>query len=242
LYDFWKVPMPEVQIGHDQKHAFCSEPGDTDWALIHAKAGETYSIETTNLAPGVDTRMILYRGFEEQRWDGMVEVGSNDDRAEGDPSSALSFTAPANSSYLVGIAEVEGRAGFDQTYTLAIDRTGAVPAPPLSISPAAAKPGRSFTVTVRDLDAQQSVAIWRQRNGQSVKLGDAAAGADGTAKATFTVAHGLAKGAYQIEAVVENRLAATATFTVLDDKNVKGKGKGHGGKNGKSKRGGKGNR
>lgn len=243
-YDYWKVPMPAFQIGHDQPRAFCSEPGDTDWALIRAKAGETYRIETTNLAPDVDTRLVLYRGFEEQRWDGMAEFGANDDRAEGDPSSAITFTAPANGSFLVGIAEVEGRAGFDQTYTLAIDKIGSVPAPPLSLSRSSGKPGVAFTVTVRGLNAAEAVAIWRQRNGQSVKLGDAVAGVDGTANATFTVPRGLARGTYQIEAVTDNRSAATAPFTVLDTKDgkQKGKSKGKAGKKGKGKRGGKGKR
>jgi hypothetical protein len=241
-YDYWKVPMPAFPFGHDQQRAFCSEPGDTDWALIRAKAGENYSIETTNLAPGVDTRMVLYRGFEEQRWDGMDEFGANDDRAEGDPSSAITFTAPADGSFLVGIAGVSERAGFDQTYTLSIEKTGAVQAPPLSLSRNSAKPGGTFTVTVGDLDPAESVAIWRQRNGQSVKLGDATAGEDGTASATFTVPRGLAKGTYQIEAVTENRSAATAPFKVLVAKDGKGKGKGKAGKNRKSKRSGKGKR
>jgi hypothetical protein len=238
-YDYWKVPMPAFAIGHDQEHAFCSQPGDTDWTLIRAKAGETYQIETTNLAPGVDTRMILYRGFEEQRWDGMDEFGANDDRAAGDPSSAITFTAPADGTFLVGIAEVNEHAGFDQTYTLSIDKTGAVPAPPLSVSRKAAKPGTAFTVTVGDLEPAESVAIWRQRNGQSVKLGDATAGEDGKARATFTVPRGLAKGTYQIEAVTENRSVATAPFKVLDAQNGKdkGKNKGKAGKNRKSKRG-----
>ena len=241
-YDFWKVPMPAFSLGHDQARAFCAEPGDTDWVLLRAKAGETYAIETTDLAPGVDTRLVLYRGFEEQRWDGMAEFGANDDRIEGDPSSAITFTAPAAGSFLVGIAEVNGRAGFDQTYTLSIEKTGSVHGPPLSLSRTSAKPGGAFTVTVRELEPAETVAIWRQRNGQSVKLGDAVAGADGTASATFTVSRGLARGTYQIEAVTENRSVATAAFTVLDAKVGKGKGKGKGkaGKNRKSRRGGKG--
>lgn len=240
-YDYWKVPMPAFPIGHDQAHAFCSETGDTDWALIHAKGGETYLIETTHLAPGVDTRMILYRGFEEQRWDGMDEFGTNDDRAEGDPSSAISFTAPADGSFLVGIAEVNERAGFDQTYTLSVKKTGAVQAPPISLSRKSAKPGTAFTVTVRNLDPAETVAIWRQRNGQSVKLGDATAGEDGAASATFTVSSGWAKGTHQIEGVTDNRSAATASFKVLDNKKgkgkAKGKSKGKAGKHHKSKRG-----
>ncbi len=236
-YDYWKVPMPEFPNGHDQARAFCSEAGDTDWALIHAEAGDTYLIETTNLAPGLDTRMILYRGFEEQRWDGMDEFGTNDDRAEGDPSSAISFTAPADGSFLVGIAEANSRAGLDQTYTLSIRKTGAVQAPPISLSRNSAKPGTAFTVTVRELESAETVAIWRQRNGQSVKLGYATAGEDGAANATFTVASGWAKGTHQIEAVTENRSAATAPFKVLDTKNSKNKGKGKAGKNRKSHRG-----
>ena len=240
-YDYWNVPMRVFPIAHAQERAFCSELGDTDWALLRARAGETYRVETRNLAPDVDTRMVLYRGFEEQGWDGMAEFGANDDRAEGDPSSVITFTAPATGSFLVGVAEVEGRAGLDRTYTLAIDKIGSVPAPPLSLSRSSGKPGVAFTVTVRELSADESVAIWRQRNGQSVKLGDAVAGSDGTAGATFTVPRGLAKGTYQIEAVGENRSAATAPFTVLDDKG-NGKGKGNSGKNRKGKGGGKGKR
>ncbi len=130
---------------------------------------------------------------------------------------------------------------MDQTYTLSIEKTGAVQAPPMALSRNSAKPGGAFTVTVGDLDPAESVVIWRQRNGQSVKLGDATAREDGTASATFTIPRGLTKGTYQIEAVTENRSAATAPFKVLTAKDGKGKGKGKGkaGKNRKSKRGGK---
>jgi hypothetical protein len=169
----------------------------------------------------------------------MDEFGANDDRAAGDPSSSIIFTAPADGTFLVGVAEVNEHAGFDQTYTLSIDKTGAVAPPPLSLSRKAAKPGTAFTVTVGDLEPAESVAIWRQRNGKSVKLGDATAEEDGTAHATFTVPRGLAKGTYQIKAVTENRPAATTPFKVLDAQNGKdkAKNKGKAGKKHKSNRG-----
>ena len=62
--------MRTYPVGESEQRAFCEEPGDTDWALFEAHGGTTYRIETTNLAAGVDTQLVLYRGYEERSWEG----------------------------------------------------------------------------------------------------------------------------------------------------------------------------
>jgi hypothetical protein len=119
-YDYWKVPMPKFPVGKSERRAFCEEPGDTDWVRFEAKRGQSYEIATTALAAGVDTQLVLYYGFIGGQWSEMDVVARNDDRAPGDPSSAIRFTALRDGSHLVGVAEADGRAGFDRTYTLSI--------------------------------------------------------------------------------------------------------------------------
>jgi hypothetical protein len=213
-YDYWGPPMRHFKVGTSEAHAFCQEPGDTDWALFEAKRGKTYQIETKDLAPGVDTQLILYRGFKEEGWSGMEQTASDDDRAEGDPSSVITFTAPADSSYLVGVSDASGEAGFDRTYTLAIKTMPSSGHAAITLSPTTAKPGESFTATVRDLAPNASVAFWWHRKSELTHLGDRAANAEGVATGKFAVPKDAGAFVYQVEAIASDGSAPAATLQV----------------------------
>lgn len=229
-YDYWRVPMPEFQVGGSAARSFCDEPGDTDWIFFRGKRGVTYRVQTSDLGAEVDTRLVLYRGLKEQRWDGMDLVAVNDDRAEGDPASEIAFTAPNDSSYLVGISEAGGRAGLDKTYTIAITESDA----PLgegvvALSRGSAKPKQRVTATMSGTSPESTVTFWWQRFGDARTLGDAVSGADGVASFTFRVPKRAAKGVYHIEGIASDNSVASAAL------NVKKPG-GRDGKAGKKKR------
>ena len=243
-YWFWDVPMREVPVDTDEPRAFCQEPGDTDWVLFEADAGTSYAIETRDLAPGVDTQLVLYRGFEEQGWNGMDQFGLNDDRAEGDPSSRITFTAPSAASFLVGIANAGEGAGPDQTYNLSIETLAAAGTFFLDLSRTRGKPGAEFTLSARGLTPATTVKVWWQGRGRTTRLGDLTADDAGTATATYRVPKGSDPRVYQVEALASDGLAAAAAFKVLGDNEGKGKaqakGKGKGKGQGKGKKDGRG--
>ncbi|MGH2615325.1 MAG: hypothetical protein ACRDJC_08805 [Thermomicrobiales bacterium] len=235
-YDYWDVPMPEYPVGESQERAFCVEPGDTDWTLVPVEKGTTYLIETTKLAPGVDTQLVLYRGFKDKGWDGMEEFAVNDDRNAGDPSSAITFTTETDGSFLLGIADANDRAGLNQTYTLSVAETDSTSEPRLSLSRSRAKPGNKFTVNAHDLPPDAVVTFRLRRSGSGSVLGEATTDANGTATESFNVPRGARKGNYRVEATTENRSVADAPLKV-DAKSGK---KGTGGKGKKSRGHGKG--
>ena len=244
-YDYWRVPMRAFEIGQSEAHAFCAEPGDTDWVLIRATRGISYQVETSELGSGVDTRLVVYRGFEEQRWAGMDEIAVNDDRAQGDPASAITFTAPTDGTYLVGVANAGDNAGFDQTYTLSITEAETPAAGTMTLAPAQATRGAGFTATVGERTPAETVRFWWERGGAVTRLGDAVVDDAGNAVGQFAVPGDAVKGGYQVEAFVDNRLIATATMTVVDANSGKHnkhkkKGKGKGKKRGGSGKRGKG--
>ncbi|MBI5837984.1 MAG: VCBS repeat-containing protein [Candidatus Eisenbacteria bacterium] len=71
--------------------------GDADWVRFPVSAGQAYVVETTGLVGGCDTYLQVY--FP----DTLTQAGSNDNRAVGDPSSRVNFTAPST-----GTAYVKG--------------------------------------------------------------------------------------------------------------------------------------
>ncbi|MDQ3226704.1 MAG: hypothetical protein M3Q50_08755 [Chloroflexota bacterium] len=247
-YDYWEVPLRAFPIGLTEKHAFCAESGDTDWTLIRAIGGTSYTIETKNLAPDVDTDLVLYRGFEEMGWDGMEEFGANNNRSDTDLSSLITFIAPNDGSFLVGIANVGGGAGFDKTYSLSITEADVPAFGDMSLKPAEAQPGVMFTATVGGRSPGETVDFRWERGGKSDPLGAAVAGADGIALGSLAVPGDAIAGENQVDAFAGNRLVGTATMTVdvptvttppapaAPPKSKKGKK----GKGGKKKGGGKG--
>jgi hypothetical protein len=168
--------------------------------------------------------LVLYRGFEEKHWDGMEELAVNDDRAEGDSSSAITFTAEADGSFLVGIAEDDDQAGLDRTYALSIEETDSTPLPRLSLSRGKVKPGGAVTVNARDLPPDAVVTFRLRRTGAGALLGEATTDADGAATERFTVPRGARNGNYRVEATAENRSVATAPLKVEAKSGKNGKG------------------
>ena len=227
-YWFWSVPMPMFAVDTAEPRAFCQEPGDTDWVLFEAEAGTAYAVETRGLAPGVDTQLAVYRGFEEQGWNGMDEFGVNDDRADGDPSSRVTFTSPSRSTFLVGVANAGEAAGPDQTYVLSVEELPAAGTFFLDLSRTRGKPGGEFTVSARGLTPATTVKVWWQGRGRTIRLGDLTTDESGMAAATYRVPGGSDPRVYQVEALASDGLAATAAFRVLDDGKPHGKGKGKG--------------
>ncbi len=70
---------------------------DKDWLKFAAEAGQTYIMETSNLAGDVDTVLQLYAP------DGVSLIGENDDISPQDQASRLVWTAPANGWYFVRV-------------------------------------------------------------------------------------------------------------------------------------------
>ena len=220
-YAFWDVPMREFDIGETETHAFCEQEGDTDWVLFEATASQTYLIETSDLASGVDTRLVLYRGFREQGWNGMDEVASNDDRDDNDPASAITFTAPSDGSYLVGIAEASGDAGQNDTYDLTIRETANPLAATMTLSPNRAHRGAQFEVVVSGFKKDEKVNIWLQRGGHTTLLGDTEANNDGIAEDEFDLPGNVQPHAYQVEALGSEGSAASASMKVVEKQSDK---------------------
>ncbi len=68
---------------------------DNDWYQFTAEAGASYTLETLYLGPLADTVLALYAP------DCTTLLAFNDDRAPGDPSSRIEWTAPADGAYCV---------------------------------------------------------------------------------------------------------------------------------------------
>jgi hypothetical protein len=240
-YWFWDVPMRKFEVGASEQHAFCQEPGDTDWIRFDGKAGVSYQIETTALAPGVDTRLVLYRGFVEQGWREMDQFAVNDNRAEGDLSSAIVFTAPSEGSYLVGVSDAGNEVGPEQTYTLSVWESASPGSFHLSISRTRGKPKSTFALTARGLAPGGTLKVWWEGQDKSRPLGELTAGADGSASAVYRVPDNADSRIYQVEAVSSDGRAASADFRVLSASGKgDGKAKGQDKNRGKAKQRGKG--
>jgi hypothetical protein len=214
-YSYWDAPMPNYPLGESQARAFCEEPGDTDWALFQAKGGTAYRIETTNLAGGVNTQLVVYRGYEEHGWEGMTQLAANDDRAPGDPSSLITFTAPADGSFLVGVAEAGEQAGFDKTYTLTIQEAAEGSGLPMTLSRTTARRGAQFTATVSGLTPGATATFWWTRGEEETQLGTATAGGDGGVMGSFKVPGNASRGEYHVEMTASDGAGATATLKVV---------------------------
>ncbi len=89
---------------------------DEDWVRFDAVAGETYVIETRDLAGSDDSTLTLLDV------DGATALDFNDDRAPGDASSLIEWVAPADGTYFVRAGTFNDRYGASRRYTLAINR------------------------------------------------------------------------------------------------------------------------
>lgn len=86
-----------------------SPVGDTDVMKVALVAGRTYRFETMRLVLGADTTLDVLDT------DGATVLASSDDRAPGDPSSYVQFTAAATGTHYLRVADPRSLGG---AYTL----------------------------------------------------------------------------------------------------------------------------
>jgi hypothetical protein len=226
-YSFWGVPLPATDVGTTEVRAFCSQPGDTDWVLFTGEAGATYEITTSDLGPGVDTQLVVYRGFTEQGWGGMDRIASNNDRAAGDPSSRIAFTAPASGSYLIGVSDANSHAGYDATYALSIQNIPTTGMSTLDLSRPKARSGGKFTATMTGIASGATVQYYLERKNQTTILGTATADDNGVASALLSIPKGASKGRNMVEATASDGSSASAPIKVQENGGRKNKGGKH---------------
>lgn len=86
-------------IGEVQTHTFCPAR-DADWVTFFAKSGKGYSMETSNLAVGVDTYLNMFAP------DGTTLLATNDDAPGG--SVAKGESSQAGASRLLFFPQTDG--------------------------------------------------------------------------------------------------------------------------------------
>jgi hypothetical protein len=109
-----------IGIGESQSHSFHVDT-DVDRACFPVKSGRRYTVQTANLAYGVDTVME-------------VEVGSdlyqNDDIGAGNLASLVEFEAAGDGTASIMVYNETGWGGDDKTYVLRVTEATATPTPP----------------------------------------------------------------------------------------------------------------
>jgi len=108
------VPREEAAPGASA-HTFCPA-GDRDRVVFAARPGHAYRVETTSLAAGVDTVLAALIGNA---------TVTNDDRAPGDRSSAITvYNVEAAEAPVFVTVTNKGESGPASTYTLRIEDLG----------------------------------------------------------------------------------------------------------------------
>jgi len=79
--------------------------GETDMVCVDLAGGREYQFSTSELSGGADTALAVYAP------DGVTPVAVNDDAAPGDPSSRVTFRAPASGRYFVAVSDPRSRGG-----------------------------------------------------------------------------------------------------------------------------------
>lgn len=124
--------------------------GDVDWVVFSGTVGITYTIETLNLAAGVDTKVYLRSGTG-------ITLTWNDDRASGDLSSFITWTVTSTDWYYVQVGRFTGGiSGCNATYNLSIIRTGVPCTTTLVIEPNTLEVGNTATMTATVVDCSGS--------------------------------------------------------------------------------------
>ena len=93
---------------------------DNDWYSFEAQAGQTYTLQTSDLEARADTILVLYGP-------GCVEeLAENDDLSwPTDVASRIVWTAPAGGTYHAGVRSYDWRVyGADTGYTFGVSRGG----------------------------------------------------------------------------------------------------------------------
>ena len=91
--DTWTQARPVV--ANSPHHHTLYGVGDEDWIKVGVVSNQPYVFETKNLLSGADTQLDLFAA------DGTTLIASNDNRAAGDVSSQIAWTAPASSPVLL---------------------------------------------------------------------------------------------------------------------------------------------
>ena len=98
-----------VTIGQTLRRSF-DPAGDVDRVTFRARAASSYIVATSNLAPGVDTRIEVLVGGE---------ILTNGDLANGATASQVEFVADNDGTVVVTILN-DGEFGPDKTYDLSV--------------------------------------------------------------------------------------------------------------------------
>ncbi|MBC7235168.1 MAG: PilN domain-containing protein [Chloroflexi bacterium] len=121
----------EISIGQPQTHTF-NPLYDRDQATFSAQAGFAYRVYTANLAPGVDTYLVVMLG-------GMPYA--NDNRAAGDLASEVLVPGPASGTLPATVTVTNrGQYGPDKQYQLIVEQVLLTPTPSLSATATVVQP------------------------------------------------------------------------------------------------------
>jgi hypothetical protein len=110
-----------------QHHSFCPQ-GDADWVRFYARAGKEYTIQTSNLGPGVDTFMFLFDS------DMTTILAQNDDGGNG-LASRIDFFPQRDGWYYAQVKNAGDLGAPYMTYDLSLSVVPGVPQPPGTATP-----------------------------------------------------------------------------------------------------------
>lgn len=104
-------------VNNPRRHVLCGD-GDVDWVHFDAVAGKPYRIFTSDLAPGVDTLIVLYG----PDWAELLEI--NDDYPGRGLASQINLTSPVTTRYYAKIQDSTGHGDKDFSYILHLESDG----------------------------------------------------------------------------------------------------------------------
>ncbi len=155
-------PAHATNIGVGQSLALNFNPAppdsdavDNDFFRLYAKAGQVLKIETTGLAPGLDTNLIVIAD------DGVTAISGNDDCTVGQLASCLSWSPESN-----------------QLVYLLVGPVGTLP----EQTNAGA---RNYTLSVTDLSGQATPSVYASGGGLGINLPAQTAPPTATSTATL---------------------------------------------------------
>ncbi|MBI5360705.1 MAG: PKD domain-containing protein [Planctomycetes bacterium] len=136
--------------------------GDKDWFALSAVKGNVYEIETTGLKDGADTTLELYN------ISGTTLITLNDDRAPGDVSSVIEWTAPTTETYYISAHAYDGTDAISYygAYTLSVSITSqatpnAAPQVALSAAPLSGPAPFTTTLTANAADTDGTITMYQ---------------------------------------------------------------------------------
>jgi len=116
--DNWPAQAPAYPLGVSQARTL-GGPGDQDWVFMGLQADHLYAAATSNLSPGVDTRLRLISS------DGASVVTSNDDQSATSLASQFRFVPPNTGAYYLAVSDWNpATGGCSAAYTLTLTDLG----------------------------------------------------------------------------------------------------------------------